>query len=125
MGDRYITNVAHTLIGQLGITWEDAHDSSWVGDKFHAQHLYERKQQLVRQKIEQMRPETLGRLAVQGKAHGDGSTPKTSLYSVHCGSYLGKYRSGRELLVELATTALIAEMTDLLRVRMERELRTN
>lgn len=80
-----------------------------------------------------MRPENLGRIAVQGLAKDDPRTErqprrsgvvdegKTSLSGVHSTwSYLNGDGSGRDILVELATTAIIAEMTDQLRERMHR-----
>lgn len=130
MGNEYITGVAKTLIGKLGITWRDARR---FGESFSAQTLYAQRERDVRREVREMRPDTLGKIAVHGLSKHDPRTerqPKpsgvtdegrTSLYAVHCGSYLSKYDSGRDILIDLAVTAIIAEMTDVLRGRMNRE----
>lgn len=132
MGDKYISNVAENLIGKLGISWREA--KSHFGDvELNAQDLYVRRSLDVHLEVRKMRPETLGKIAVQGLSKDDPRTDrqprpsgvtdegKTSLYAVHCGSYLGKYDSGRTILHELVVTTLIAEMTDQLREKMHRE----
>lgn len=130
MGNEYIANVAKTLIGKLGITWQE---SRRFGESPSAQILYERRRADVLREVREMRPETLGKIAVHGLSKHDPRTerqPKpsgvtdegrTSLYAVHCGSYLSKYDSGRNILIDLVVTALIAEMTDQLREKMHRE----
>ncbi len=136
-GDRYIANVAVSLIGKLHITWRDGQSlGAALREYSHGifgQTLYERREIDVRKEVSKMRPETLGRIAVQGLSKNDPRTErqpqrsgvtkegKTSLYSVHCGTYLPKYDSGRALLIELVVTALIAEMTDQLVEKMHRE----
>lgn len=120
MGDStYISKVAVALMGRLRITHEEAVDLDHRDRAgISAQKLYERRADDVRKELKRMNPETQGRIAIQGLADGSEEEPKrgrTSLYEVHCGSYLGKYKSGRDLLLDLATTAVIAEMTDQLR----------
>ena len=120
----HISKVAANLIGTLKVRWEDAHASFRGRSGVSPQELYEHRADDVRKALSRMSPETLGKLAVQGHAHGDETAPskgKTTLYSVHCGSYLSKYESGRNILLELATTAVIAEMTDQLELQMKRE----
>lgn len=131
MGNEYITGVAKNLIGKLGITWRDARR---FGESFSAQTLYVKRERDVRREVREMRPETLGKIAVHGLSKHDPRTerqPKpsgvtdegrTSLYAVHCGSYLSKYDSGRNILIDLVVTALIAEMTDQLREKMYRDM---
>ncbi len=133
MGDRYIANVAKTLIGSLGIRWTEAIESHFGDVDLNAQHLYARRAEDVLQEVRKMRPETLGKIAVHGLSKDDPRTDsqprpsgitdkgKTSLYAVHCGAYLGKHDSGRAILLELVVTAIIAEMTDILREKMECE----
>lgn len=130
MGDRYIADLAKSLIGMLGITWSDARR---FGESFSAQTLYAQREKDVRREVSRMRPDTLGKIVAHGLSKTDPRTEHrpmasgvtqhgaTSLYSVHCGSYLSKYDSGRDILIELAVTAIIAEMTDQLRKRMHRE----
>ncbi|MCR4311610.1 MAG: hypothetical protein NUV54_03555 [Candidatus Taylorbacteria bacterium] len=114
---QYFSNFATTLIQQLHIP--EGVDNSKSG----AQGIYEQFGEEIRAKLEKMNPETLGRIASFGLPYNNNVTKgRTAMYLVHCGSYLGKYRSGRELLVELAVTAVIAEIYDTLRrqLRVER-----
>jgi hypothetical protein len=121
----HIARVAAHLIGKLKIRWEDAQQTLRRQTGVSAQVLYSGWSLTIRKELSRMSPETLGRLSVQGKAHGDENAPaggKTTLYHVHCGSYLAKYASGRDLLLELALTAVVAEMTDQLELQMKREV---
>jgi hypothetical protein len=77
------------------------------------QMLYEKFGERVRAQVRLMRPETRGAIADRGLAFE--TRPNTSLYEVHCETYLGKYQSGRDLLIEIAVTAIIAKMYDILR----------
>lgn len=58
----------------------------------------------------------LGVIAASGLGL-EGSGMRTSLYHVHCGTYLDKRLCGHELLIEIACTAVIAEMADVFRAR--------
>ncbi len=134
MGDKYISNVAQNIIGKFDITWKDLRRTG-LGDvpEFYALTLYAKCSLVVRGEVKQMRPETLGKIAVQGLARNDPRTDrhpkrsgvtdegKTSLYAVHNENYLPTYASGREVLIELAVTAIVAEMTDILREKMDRD----
>ena len=116
----HIAKVAESLAGKLKVRVEDALSTFHSETRVCPQTLYEHRGTEVRKELSRMSPETLGRIAVQGKARGDEDQPsegKTTLYDVHCGSYLGKYESGRNILLELALTAVIAEMTDQLERR--------
>ena len=116
----HISKIATHLIGKLKISWEDANPPT--DQKLHVSplKLYKRRADDVRRELKRMSPETLGKIAVQGEGV-DQIAPeeKTPLYFVHGGSYLWKYWSGREILLELATTAVIAEMTDQLELQWQ------
>jgi len=72
------------------------------------QYLYPEVRATVNQKIHKLRPETLGRIADQSR----------NLYSVHCGTWLDKHGTGRELLREICITGIVAEMTHIISERM-------
>lgn len=72
---------------------------------------------ILRKRVRQMRPATLGIIAASGTRWGSGDPRRTALYQVHCGTYLDKYASGKELLRALVITALVAEMWDILKSR--------
>ncbi|MFA6601774.1 MAG: hypothetical protein WCT02_02850 [Candidatus Paceibacterota bacterium] len=78
------------------------------------QEIYKQFGDRIKAKLIRMNPETIGAIAWYGSAHQDDQR-KTSLYQVHCQSYLGKYQSGPALMVEIAATALVAEIYDTLR----------
>lgn len=114
MGElKYLRNLAMSLMGQVGVA------DGWFGEH-PAQTLYELYGEAVHAQLHRMRPETLGRIAALGKSwYGDEGEPeswkgRTALYVVHCGTYLDKHRSGLSLLREIACTAIIAEMADIL-----------
>ena len=118
MGDRYLRNLAKSLMGQLGITVED------LAGEFpdcEAQYLYEHRSKEIKAQLRRMRPETLGRIAACGKGRTEeGETQQGPwLYHVHCGAYLDKYADGVSLLREIACTAIVAEMANILRLRKE------
>ena len=120
MGEKYITKVARGLIGKLRIRAElflPSPDPVVFWGFCGAQ---------VRRELRKMRPETLGRIVVHGLPHGCEdpheklmARDKTSLYAVHGKNYLNSYSSGRTVLIELATTTVVAEMFDLIRRQIE------
>lgn len=113
----YIRNVARQIMAQLGITTADLGEEDFAGI---AQVVYERRSGEIKAWLSRVRPETLGRIAACGQ--GYPSTRKgTPLYLVHCGTWLGKRDSGPELLREIACTAIIAEISDILEDRKELE----
>jgi len=77
-----------------------------------AQSLWKEAEGILHKKLRAMKPSTLGIIAASGR-HSD-STEKTSLYYVHCGSYLGKHWGGKRILRYLAAKAIVAEMWDIL-----------
>lgn len=111
---QYLTNLATTIIQQLRVP------DDYVSRG--AQYVYGDFSDRIKAKIRGWTPETLGKIVDFGKAFpGSSGEGKTSLYEVHCGSYCGKYWSGRELLIELACTAIVAEMEDIFHERMQEE----
>ena len=119
MTKRHITHLAERLIDQLGITTVDLGVRYELG--YGAQTLYERQAHTIKFVLAQTRPGELGLLAACGRGFGDMTRKGTSLYHVHCGSYLPKYADGWTLLCEIACTAIVAEMTDILLFQMETE----
>lgn len=117
---RYIHNVASSVFGQVGLTLDHFKEQ----DEPLAQFIYDMCAVQVRQTIEGWSAETLGKVAACGVGDGAGRTPNndlSTLYEVHCGTWLNKYGSGRGLLLEIATTAIVAAMTDNVRAHFRRE----
>jgi len=111
---KYISNLARHFIGQLRVRAEDF-------GKFPAQELYAHHNKAIKAQLHRMRPETLGRIAACGKGCSDENreeSPQTgTLYLVHCSTYLDKYADGVTLLREIACTAIVAEMANILERR--------
>ena len=105
---QYIHNVARTIMGQLGIRREHL-----VVDNFIAQTLFQDYGEKVNSIIGKWSSETLGKVAACGTGRDSSGKPRCSLYRVHCGTYLSKYDDGRTVLLDVATTAIIAAMTDI------------
>ena len=59
--------------------------------------------------VAQLSPATLGIIAACGSK---GPSDCTTLYQVHCGTWIGKYSSGREILERVAATAIVAVISD-------------
>lgn len=113
MGKRYIRNLAKSLIGQLDITVFDLEPSEVP------ETLYARRNEQIKLWLERVSPEKLGQIAAWGRRHDTGAPNTwhaTSLYDVHQHEYLNVFGSGLELLRELACTAIVAEMTDILKL---------
>jgi hypothetical protein len=117
MGSRdqqYIHNVARTMMGQLGIDPNTVTPMPGL-----AQELYYNYADDMHERMQGWSIGTLGRIASCGLAWPSGEN--TSLYEVHCGSWLCKKVSGLILLRTIATTAIIAAMTDLVRAAHKKE----
>lgn len=112
----YIRNVARQIMVQLGITTADLGEGEFAGPQV----VYERRSGEIKAWLSRVRPETLGRIAACGRGHPD-TRKGTALYLVHCGTWLGKRDSGPELLREIACTAIVAEISDILEDRKELE----
>ena len=76
-------------------------------------HVWDFASTTVTKTVKALKPETLGRIVSTGRPHAD-ALHATTLYEVHCQSYLSKYAGGQKLLVKLAATAVAAKMWDLL-----------
>jgi len=119
---RYITNLAEGFIGQLKARIE-AEDRPVGGGDFLAQNLYQRHCDAIIDQLRRMRPETLGKIAAYGRGADDTTREivpgehGTTLYQVHCGTWLGKYNDGMTLLRDIACTAIVAEMANILKRR--------
>lgn len=100
---KYIRNLATSFIGQLGVKADDY-------DRCPAQDIYKCHSEAITTELRRMRPETLGRIAAS-------KPTKTTLYQVHCGSYLSKHSNGKDLLLTIACTAIVAEMADIISSR--------
>lgn len=107
---QYFHNLVSTMINQLPLEeLMSAYDTEMC-----PQDLYKKFGENVRAKVLAMRPEIRGVIADFGIPYEVGPRG-TPLYYVHCSTYLGKYQSGRDLLIEIAVTAIIAKMYDILR----------
>ncbi len=102
--DGFIQRLAAAWIQEIGLR-------GFVGNP---ETLFEHSE--VGKRINRLRPATLGIIAWQGIEHGKqretGTTRLTPLYHVHNGTYLSKYAGGKELLRNLAKTAIVAEIWD-------------
>ena len=123
MENGHVTKVAQDLIAKLGISSKEV-SPFWCQGLKYPELLYQSRNDDVRKEITQMSPETLGQIAVHGLGwdeetiHGD----RISLYSVHLEPYLSPLWSGHQILVELATTAVIAEMANQFRAKLRHEV---
>lgn len=106
--------IAAELILELGLQRENQ----------NSQDLFAQYGERVWKRIKRMKPATLGNVAASGRGtrvdgKGEPVTDMptchgTTLYNVHCSTWLGKYEDGISLLREIARTAIIAEMSDML-----------
>lgn len=127
----YIHNIAQSMIGQLGITEADLHanrgddglpsfgNEQW-DEHDHSvsrrpQYLHHNCWEKMTPLLERMRVETLGKIAACGidifEARKLG---KTSLEEVGHDHVLSLENPGRYVLAQLARTAIVAEMYDIL-----------
>lgn len=107
---QYIRNLTLSMMGQLRV------EDGMQDDGTLAQMLWKRFSLEVLYRLEAMAPETLGRIASFGRMHVVDQH-HTSLYLVHCETWLDKKLGGRSLLARIAATAIIAEMTDIIHER--------
>ena len=108
----HISKIVAHLIGKLKVSWEDAEDESLYLSTFlhiSPQKLYKLCADDVRKELRRMSPETLGKLAIQGKAR----VVENALSGVKANA------SGRDILLELALAAVIAEMANQLEGRYQ------
>jgi hypothetical protein len=81
-----------------------------------AQALWTEAYPILRKRVKAMRPSDLGSIVASGPAWKPGEQ-RTGMYLVHCGTYIDKYASGRQVLHVLAMTAIVAEMWDIIKSR--------
>ncbi len=113
---QYLTNLAVTLIHQLNVP-------DYLGGLSQGvQEFYARFAKAVKARVLEMTPETRGRIADYGLAFNAANHGKTALYAVHRAAYCGEHESGHSLLVEIASTAIIAEMFDILHQQFHDEV---
>lgn len=117
-GRRYLRGVALSLMGQVGISVHHFRDEELRHGSF-PQLLWSRFGEKVESLMgNTMSAATLGRISAYGESFGAaGCSGKTALYDLHCGSWLDKYESGWTLLLKLAATTVVAEMSDILETR--------
>ena len=88
------------------------------------QWLYEVYESDLRRRLKKLRPATLGVIAATGlswRADVWETAGRTTLYDVHCGSWLDKKEGGKKLLLTIAMTAVAATMWDILKTRRRSE----
>lgn len=130
MGDRkYIQHLAKSMIGQLRLENRDVdgQNGDW-GAHILWKSCWEHK---LHPRLQRMRPETLGRIAVFGRGDRDGGKV-SKMFWVHIDRRFPPgtmnnpmpdllMKSGREVLEIVAGTVLVAEMTDILITRRSME----
>ena len=105
----HIRNLAQTMIRELKVNDEDLEYETESGKGFQA--FYDRWANGVKARISKMRYDTLAHIIVQGKGSDHDSRFKPSMGAVHNDDpWLDDQVHGRGLLVEIAVTAIIAEM---------------
>lgn len=124
-----LRNIARTLMGQLGITTNIVDTPLPFDAAVLARFVYAKRGKDIKQRLRDMKPETLGKIAACGRgSRVQKRTPQyeavaATMYSVHAGtwpltgggSWLDNHADGMSLLVEIACTAIMAEMGDILR----------
>lgn len=106
---QYLHNLATTMIQQLHISPEEAAPGSRVQD------IYEKFGEPIKTKLFMMTAETRGRIADLGLSRYNVFEPEEiPMYSVHCKPWLDEHQSGHNLLVEIACTAIVAKMAEIL-----------
>jgi len=70
--------------------------------------------ELTWKKVCRLSPANLGIIAYAAKGSHEITRKGLDLYGVHCGTWIEKYASGKEILRTVATTAIICKIYDLL-----------
>jgi hypothetical protein len=123
----YLYRIASQFINELDVP-------SWTHqlDSMSAEEYGKNFWKPVADKLKKWKPETLGKIAALGRGYGvedpfedktakSGTRRRTSLYEVHCGSWLEPSNSGYNLLVRIATTTVIAAMKDVIDARLRKQ----
>jgi hypothetical protein len=110
--EKYINNLAKSIVGKLKITVKDLEDHGVPA-------LYEWLGKEIRVLLHQMKPATLGKIAAYGKPNGREKFDyeKTTLYRVMPEKSLSTRFSGKDLLINIACAAIIAEIVDILKAK--------
>ena len=115
MGKEYIRNLAASMIGQLKITVMSADNVESL-----SQRLYELHNNAIHAKLLRMRPETLGKIAACGCGPFVGRPFKSPLLGLTMFQvqgrkpWLNELGDGFTLLQDIACTAIVAEMAEIL-----------
>ena len=100
-----LDSIANTLIEENAITASDL-VTTWQDRVIPANEGWSGKvEQAALVKARMLSPEILGRIIV--------ARPDASLYSIHCGTWLDKYESGPSLLQQIAATAVVVRIREL------------
>ena len=76
----------------------------------HGNHNSEKNWKAVKELLKPLDSEALGKIAC-AKKNAEGE--EFFLYSIHGGTWLGKYDNGQELLLDIATTVVFCAMAEL------------
>ena len=118
-----VDEIARELIEKDVITHE-VHGTNEDG-RAGSDVLYRAVATMVENKVRPLKLETLARIAATGRAQQTGYGGVTSLYQAYGGPYLSTRKSGLDLIIRIATIAIVARMWDILdaelRERRERE----
>ncbi len=113
----YIEKLAHTLMGQLKIEGPEAFPNFLDSSSWSPQQVYFACNEKIRGWLNNKDGETLGRIAYCGRSVEEALPQhQTPLLEVlHRSLNLGD--GGRQLLIDIATRAIIAEMFDIMQRR--------
>ena len=128
MGAKYdrelVDEIARELIEKHAITHE-VHGTTREDGRAGPDVLYRAVAIMVQNRVGGLKPETIGRIAATGRAQSTEYGGTTSLYQAYGGPYLSTRKSGMDLLIRIATIAIVARMWDILdadfRERRERK----
>ncbi len=105
----YIHNLAHTIIGQIKINGAEFHLDAKLGTE-----LYKKFGSLIEGALKKYGTEALGRIS--GCGISESSDGNMTMEEVHLNTvWLTKPMSGRQILITVATTTIIAAIADNLR----------
>lgn len=109
-----VQKLAEQYIAELHISALNPSGEPWT-----PKGLYEGYADMIHSRTSRLSPAQLGAIAARGKGLRSHATKRgqTPLYLAHDSEWLDATRSGRSLLREIAVTAIIAAMFDILRAR--------
>lgn len=123
MGKSYINKLAHSMIGVAGICVKNLNPDLVKREPVEIANVFNGQGMRIRDKLMQMNPGTLGRIATFGLASpedGNYDTSKTTLSQVYQRDVFGKACldpafSGKRLLVIIAYYTIMAEIIDIIK----------